>query len=99
MYIFEYAEEHGFKSLGPKFHQIATDTIQVKRLITFEQVAKVVNLPVEEVQFLNPSYKLGIIPYIKDKNYHLLVSSKEMNDCKEIGELIEKIKNNLKAVR
>ena len=71
MYIFEYAEEHGFKSNGPKFHQIATDTIQVKRLITFEQVAKVVNLPVEEVQFLNPSYKLGIIPYIKEKNYTL----------------------------
>ncbi len=71
MYIFEYAEEHGFKSTGPKFHQIATDTILVKRLITFEQVAKVVNLPVEEVQFLNPSYKLGIIPYIKDKNYTL----------------------------
>lgn len=71
MYIFEYAEEHGFKSTGPKFHQIATDTIQVKRLITFEQVAKVVNLPVEEVQFLNPSYKLGIIPYIKEKNYTL----------------------------
>ena len=71
MYIFEYAEEHGFKSSGPKFHQIVTDTIQVKRLITFEQVAKVVNLPVEEVQFLNPSYKLGIIPYIKDKNYTL----------------------------
>ena len=71
MYIFEFAEEHGFKSNGPKFHQIATDTIQVKRLITFEQVAKVVNLPIEEVQFLNPSYKLGIIPYIKDKNYTL----------------------------
>ena len=71
MYIFEYAEEHGFKSSGPKFHQIATDTVLVKRLITFEQVAKVVNLPVEEVQFLNPSYKLGIIPYIKDKNYTL----------------------------
>ena len=30
-----------------------------------------VNLPIEEVQFLNPSYKLGIIPYIKDKNYTL----------------------------
>tara|TARA_R110000787_G_scaffold93928_1_gene196296 strand:+ start:3941 stop:5542 length:1602 start_codon:yes stop_codon:yes gene_type:complete len=71
MYIFEFAEEHGFKSNGPKFHQIATDTVQVKRLITFEQVAKVVNLPIEEVQFLNPSYKLGIIPYIKDKNYTL----------------------------
>ncbi len=71
MYIFEYAEEHGFKSIGPRYHQVATDTIQVKRLITLEQVAQVVNLPLEEVQFLNPSYKVGIIPYIKDKNYVL----------------------------
>ncbi len=71
MYIFEYAEEHGFKSTGPRHHQIATDTIQVKRLITLKQVAEVVNLPIEEVQFLNPSYKVGIIPYIKDKNYSL----------------------------
>jgi len=71
MYIFEYAEEHGFKSSGPRYHQIATDTVQVKRLITLEQIAQVVNLPIEEVQFLNPSYKVGIIPYIKDKNYVL----------------------------
>ena len=71
MYIFEYAEEHGFKSQGPRYHHIATDTVRVKRLITLEQVAKVVNLPLEEVEFLNPSYKLGIIPYIKEKNYTL----------------------------
>ncbi len=71
MYIFEYAEEHGFKSEGPKYHQIATDTVQVKRLIKLDQVAEIVNLPLEEVQFLNPSYKIGIIPHIEDKNYAL----------------------------
>ncbi len=71
MYIFEYADEHGFKSNGPRFYSIATDTIQVKRLITFEQISKAVNLSVEEIKFLNPSYKLEIIPYIKDKNYAL----------------------------
>ncbi len=71
MYIFEYADEHGFKSNGPRFYSIVTDTIQVKRLITFEQISKAVNLSVEEIKFLNPSYKLEIIPYIKDKNYVL----------------------------
>ena len=71
MYIFEYAAEHGFKSSGPRYHSIATDTIQVKRLITFEQISKAVNLSVEEIQFLNPSYKLEIIPYVNDKNYAL----------------------------
>ena len=71
MYIFEYAAEHGFKSSGPRYHSIATDTIQVKRLITFEQISKALNLSVEEIQFLNPSYKLKIIPYVNDKNYAL----------------------------
>jgi len=69
MYIFEFAEEHGFKSNGPKYHHISTDTVQVKRLITLEQVAKVTNLPLAEVEFLNPSYKVGIIPFVKEKNY------------------------------
>jgi membrane-bound lytic murein transglycosylase D len=71
MYIFEYAEEHGFKSSGPKYPYIATDTVRVKRMITFEHVAALTNLDVEEVSFLNPSYKLGIIPVVKDENYVL----------------------------
>ncbi|MAY23795.1 MAG: lytic transglycosylase [Flavobacteriaceae bacterium] len=71
MYIFEFAEEHGFKSAGPKFPYIATDTLKVKKMITLEQVAKVTNLEVAEVEFLNPSYKLGIIPVVKDENYVL----------------------------
>ncbi len=71
MYIFEYAAEHGFKSNGPQFPFIATDTIKVKKMITLEQVAKVTNLSLAEVEFLNPSYKLGIIPVVKDENYVL----------------------------
>ena len=71
MYIFEYAEEHGFKSNGPKYPYIATDTIRVKKMITLEQVAKVTNLGIEELTFLNPSYKLGIIPYVADEDYML----------------------------
>ncbi len=71
MYIFEYAEEHGFKKSAPKFHHIATDTVRVKHLITLEQVSKMTNVPLTEVEFLNPSYKVGIIPFVKEKNYTL----------------------------
>lgn len=71
MYIFEFAEEHGFKSAGPKYPFIATDTIKVKKMITLEQVAKVTNMSLDEVTFLNPSYKLGIIPVVKDEDYVL----------------------------
>lgn len=71
MYIFEYAEEHGFKSQGPKFPYIATDTLHIKKMITLEQVSKLTNMDLAEVEFLNPSYKLGVIPVIKDENYVL----------------------------
>ncbi|QIE59904.1 LysM peptidoglycan-binding domain-containing protein [Rasiella rasia] len=71
MYIFEYAEEHGFKSEGPEFPFIATDTIKVKKMITLQQVAEVTNLGIDEVRFLNPSYKLDVIPVVKDENYVL----------------------------
>lgn len=71
MYIFEYAEEHGLKSNGPTIPYIVTDTIRIKKMITLEQVAQVTNLNIEEVEFLNPSYKVGIIPVVKGKNYVL----------------------------
>jgi membrane-bound lytic murein transglycosylase D len=71
MYIFEYAEEHGFKSEGPKFPYIATDTLHVKKQISLSHVAEVTNIELAELEFLNPSYKLGIIPVIEDEKYVL----------------------------
>jgi len=71
MYIFEYAKEHGFEKQASRIPYVATDTIRVKQQITLEQVAQLTNLDMEELVFLNPSYKLGIIPVIKDENYVL----------------------------
>lgn len=71
MYIFEYAKEHGFKQYKSETAYFETDTIRVKRMISLDQVAEVTETPIEELQFLNPSYKLDIIPFIKDENYAL----------------------------
>lgn len=72
MYIFEYAKEHGFqKHTSSRIPYVATDTIRVKKQITLEQVAELTNLDMEELEFLNPSYKLGIIPVIKNEDYVL----------------------------
>jgi membrane-bound lytic murein transglycosylase D len=71
MYIFEYANEHGFNKIKPDFRYMETDTILVKQMITLDQVSELLDVPIEELQFLNPSYKLDIIPYIKGENYVL----------------------------
>lgn len=71
MYLFEYAEEHGFtpkKVANPYFE---TDTVRVKELILFDQISEMVAIDMEDLQLLNPSYKLDIIPHIKGKNYYL----------------------------
>ena len=71
MYIFEYSKEHGFKSDGPTIPYIVTDTIKVKKQIALEHVALLTDSNLEQIRFLNPQYKLGIIPVVKNQNYSL----------------------------
>tara|TARA_R110002051_G_scaffold127250_1_gene200924 strand:- start:1115 stop:2746 length:1632 start_codon:yes stop_codon:yes gene_type:complete len=71
MYLFEYAKEHGLKGKNVERPYFETDTIQVKHLITFDQISKLVNVTTEELEVLNPSYRLNIIPYVEDKKYAL----------------------------
>ncbi|MEZ4968345.1 MAG: LysM peptidoglycan-binding domain-containing protein [Flavobacteriaceae bacterium] len=71
MYIFEYAEEHGFTRQVADRPYFETDTVHVKSTITFNQISELVDVSEEELMFLNPSYKLKVIPYVKDKNYAL----------------------------
>ncbi len=71
MYLFEYAKEHGLKPKNAERPYFQTDTIQVKRLITFDQISKLVDISVEELEALNPTYKLNIIPFVEDKKYAL----------------------------
>ncbi len=71
MYIFEYAEAHGFKKYKPELAYFETDTIRIKQMITLDQVSEATGTPIEELQFLNPSYKLDIIPFVKGEKYVL----------------------------
>ncbi|MFK5972888.1 MAG: LysM peptidoglycan-binding domain-containing protein [Flavobacteriaceae bacterium] len=71
MYLFEYAEEHGLKGKKVDRPYFETDTIHVKSLITFDQISELVDVSVDELKVLNPSYKLNVIPFIKGKDYAL----------------------------
>ncbi len=73
LYIFEYAKEHGIEKEAPKIHAFATDSIQVKQLLTFQQVNDMVGTDIEMLEFLNPSYKLNMVPYVQGRNYKLVL--------------------------
>ncbi|NVK52034.1 MAG: transglycosylase SLT domain-containing protein [Flavobacteriaceae bacterium] len=69
MYIFKYAKEHGLTPEKPGIFHFATDTVRVKRTISFDQISEITGIETEMLEFLNPEYKLDIIPFVKGRNY------------------------------
>ena len=78
MYLFEYAEEHKIYSELPKVFNFQTDTIHIKRTISFAQISEKINVDEEVLTHLNPSYKLEIIPFVKDRNYAIRLPSNKI---------------------
>ena len=60
-YAMHYASEH---NLCPAVVNmpVITDTVMIRQRLHLEQIAVVLNLPIEEVRLLNPQYRKDIIP-------------------------------------
>jgi membrane-bound lytic murein transglycosylase D len=71
MYIFEYHKEHGIKPDKAIANHFATDTILIKNAISFKQISNLLDIPIAELQFLNPSYKREVVPYVTGENHFL----------------------------
>ena len=71
MYIFEYHKEHGIQPDKAIANHFATDTIMIKNTMTFKQISQLLDVPVAELQFLNPSYKREVIPFITGEDHFL----------------------------
>ncbi len=71
MYIFEYHKEHGIVPNKAIANHFATDTIGIKKHLTFKQISDLLDIPVAELQFFNPSYKRNEIPAIKGTTNYL----------------------------
>jgi len=76
MYLFEYQKEHNLVADAPQIRYFETDTLSVKKTISFDHVSEVTGISLELIQFLNPSYKLDIIPFVEGKNYTIALPRK-----------------------
>lgn len=61
-YVMNHAAEHNIYPVYPKTTYFEFDTVHVKEAVTFEQISAVLNIPVEQLEYLNPSYKKNVIP-------------------------------------
>jgi membrane-bound lytic murein transglycosylase D len=88
MYLFEYQKEHNLVADAPQIRYFETDTLSVKKTISFDHVSEVTGISLELIQFLNPSYKLDIIPFVEGKNYTIALPRKNSYNFIEKEEVI-----------
>ena len=77
-YAMNYASDHKIRSEKPRvlFHEV--DTIEVKYQIDFEYLSSSLDISMGELEFLNPSYKINVIPKVEGKPYHLVLPVAKM---------------------
>ena len=77
-YIYEFKKEHGIMPKKAPLTYFETDTIMVKKQMSFKHISELLDIPVEQLEFLNPIYKLKVIPFVADEPHYLRLPKNKM---------------------
>ena len=62
VYAMHYHNDYKLVSAEPKRELYAVDTVMIQGKVTLKHIAQTLGMPYEELQFLNPCLKAGIVP-------------------------------------
>lgn len=79
-YIMSYSTEHNIYPLHPGILYGGIDTVQVNDVLAFDQISEFLGIPIDQVRFLNPAYKEGIVPATPDKKYIIRLPREKIAD-------------------
>ena len=77
-YAMNYASDHKISSEKPRVLFREVDTIEVKYQIDFEYLSSSLDISLDELEFLNPAYKINVIPKVDGRTYHLVLPIDKM---------------------
>ena len=77
-YAYTYHRQHGIE-IAERTMPLVVDTVEVNRLVHFEQVATTLDIPVETIRALNPQYIKDIVPAL-DKTYSIVLPQARTTD-------------------
>lgn len=75
-YVMSYAAEHNIQAVKPDVSCFKVDTVGVNYHISFAQLSEALNIPVEYLEYINPTYKHNFIPATGKANTLCLPSDK-----------------------
>ncbi len=82
-YVMNYHCEHGICGSVSDI-PVECDTLMVNRMVHFEQIAHCLDLPLEEIESLNPQYIRDIVPGSVEKPYSITLPAGKAIDFLEI---------------
>ncbi len=88
-YVMNYYESYGIKPEPPKYGYDDLDIVFVDKSISFAQLSKLLDLPVETIRMLNPVYIRDFIPVTSPPVRILLPKEKVLIYSRKRGELKE----------
>lgn len=80
MYVMNYSAEHNLYPLQPGHLFTENDTVFVSQPLAFEQVSEMLSIPLEDIKFLNPQFKVGIIPARNGEKYSFRLPVEYIDD-------------------
>lgn len=76
-YIMNYYQDHNISPVVPT-KPLVTDTVAVRSRVNLNQIAKVLDLPLDELRLLNPQYRADVIPGTNQRQYMLILPSRQI---------------------
>ncbi len=77
-YVMTYYPEHNISPVLP-VKPLVMDTLQVANRVHFNQISKVLDIPVEELRILNPQFRADVIPGTPESPYTLILPSQQIH--------------------
>lgn len=92
-YLMNYYREHQITPIPPPYRYRDLDTLRISYYLTFSQISGMLDIPVEQLRFLNPVYKMDVVPEMSEPAILVLPRDKIslfiQNESKILGEVPE----------
>lgn len=92
-YLMNYYREHQITPIPPPYRYRDLDTLRISYYLTFSQISGMLDIPVEQLRFLNPVYKMDVVPEMSEPAILVLPRDKIslfiQNESKILGKVPE----------
>jgi len=79
-YVMNYSNEHNLYPIMPRIVYHETDTVAVHSPVTLNILSEKLKMPIEDLQYLNPTFRKGFIPATSGNPYYIRLPKKTVAD-------------------